>query len=199
MKKEPPASFGIRVEETLDGTSYSWKDQESAPAKFRRVAVHLLFACVAFCFALFVLSRLASGSEEVPPYFHWIVFGVCIVMVLSNLFVAYSTIKGRKPFVLTLSLGSIRYEMGTISKGTIDKEALNIRSLNEAITVAKKYMKRNLDMEISKVANLRLESIGEQQRLYLDYEGETCEIGPTLSGPEREWLYELLREHSGMS
>jgi len=146
-----------------------------------------------------VLSRLALGSEEAPPHVLWIVFSFCIVAALVHLCFAYTTIKGRKPFVLTLSAGSIRYETGTISGGTIDKEASNVRSLNEAMTVAKKYWKRNLDMEISKVANLRLEGIGEQQRLYLDYEGQTCEIGQTLSEPEREWLCELLREHCGMS
>ena len=199
MKKEPPSSFGIMVEETLDGISYSWKDRESNSTKFKRIVGLLLGVCIACCLVFVVLRQLADGSKEASPYFLWIVFGVCIVIALSWLYFAYDTIKGPKPFVLTLSAGSIRYRMGMISQDRINKDFANVQSLNKAITMTRKYVKQSRDMEISKVEDLRLEGIGEEQRLCLDYEGDTCEIGQTLSAPEREWLHELLREHCGMS
>ncbi|MHC4061609.1 MAG: hypothetical protein ACYSUC_03915 [Planctomycetota bacterium] len=199
MKREPPVGFKIQVEQSLRGTAYSWKDEETTPAKFRRVVLHLLMVCAAAFLAFFVLSELTSGSTEAPPRFLWIVFAICIIMVLANVFLVYSTLKGRKPFVLTLSPGRIHYQMGSIGQSTIDKESSNIRSLNQAMTMCKKYSRRNLDMDASKIVNLRLERAGERQSLCFDYEGDSLEIGQALSEPEREWLYGLLREHCGIA
>jgi hypothetical protein len=58
-----------------------------------------------------------------------------------------------------------------------------------------KYKNRTYDLETSQMNNLRLERAGERQRLTFDYGRERIEIGCTLSEPEREWLYGVLREH----
>jgi len=197
MINEPPLGFKIQVEETLRGTTYSWRDEESTSAKFKRVIFHLLIVCGAVFFGLFVLNQLTSGSEEAPPYFLWGMFVFCVLMALFNLSLIYSKLKGPKPYILTLSPGSIHYQVGTLSESSIDMELRNVRSLNEAITMCKKYRKRNLNIETSKIANLKLERVGEKQRLSFDYEADRIEIGETLSEPEREWLYEILKEHIG--
>ena len=42
---------------------------------------------------------------------------------------------------------------------------------------------------------LNLERIGERQKLFFVYGGRRIEIGDSLSEPEREWLYEIIKEH----
>lgn len=198
MIREPPSGFKIQVEETLRGTAYSWKDEEGNSARFRRIIFHLLIVCAAVFFGLFVLSQLASGSKEAPSYFLWGMFVFCVLMALFNLSLIYSKLKGPKPFILTLSPGNIHYKVGTISESSINSELSNVKSLNEAIAICKKHRKRNLNIETSKIANLKLERVGEKQRLSFDYEADRIEIGETLTEPEREWLYEILKEHCGV-
>jgi hypothetical protein len=199
MIKEPPSGFKIQVEETLRGTKYSWRDEESTSAKFKSLILHILIVCFALFFGLFILIRFMYGPEEAPVYILCIVFAVCILMVLSNGYLAYKTLKGPKPFLLILSPGNILYESGTISESSIREIARNVQGLNEVFEMSKKYTKRSLNIATSNITNLKLEREGEKQQLCLDYEGQRIEIGPTLSEPEREWLYEVLKQHCGIS
>src|SRR5262249_53964630 len=45
--------------------------------------------------------------------------------------------------------------------------------------------------------SLRLERVGERQRLSVDCGADGVEIGTTLNEGERDWLYRLLREWAG--
>jgi hypothetical protein len=78
----------------------------------------------------------------------------------------------------------------------MNSELSNVRSLKEVITICKR--KRNVDVQTSKIINLKLERVGEKQKLSFDYEADRIEIGETLTEPEREWLYEILKEHCGV-
>jgi hypothetical protein len=49
----------------------------------------------------------------------------------------------------------------------------------------------------SELGEIRLERVGERQRLTVDWSAERIEIGSTLGEPEREWLASVLRIWSG--
>jgi hypothetical protein len=49
----------------------------------------------------------------------------------------------------------------------------------------------------SELGEIRLERVGERQRLTVDWGAERIEIGATLREPEREWLAKVLRAWAG--
>ncbi|MHC4478427.1 MAG: hypothetical protein ACYTEL_22535 [Planctomycetota bacterium] len=196
MQKEPPCEFNIELEETLDGTIYTWKDEEDTFTKFRRVAFILMMCCAVVFFVLFMLSEGTGNSDGAPNWFLWegpviISLGglVCICLI-------YWMLKPKRPFKLILSPGRVRYEKGSISISTMDKEVEDVRSLRDVMAMIKKKPQKNrYDLDTSDITDLRLERVGDKQRLSLDHGAETVEIGAALSEPEREWLYEILKQH----
>jgi hypothetical protein len=82
----------------------------------------------------------------------------------------------------------MRFETGTTGSDRVFHSRLP-RELVE------KYRNRIYEIETSQLDSLRLERIGERQRLTFDHGRERIEVGKTLSEPEREWLYQIIKDH----
>jgi hypothetical protein len=199
MKKEPLSDFKVEVEETTDGTTYTWKDEEDTFTKYRRVAFILMMSCAVVFFALFVLSERTPDSAEGPNWLFWKGLAIISLGGLVCICLIYSTLKPKKPFKLVLSPACIQYEKGSISTSTRDKEADDVRSLKDVMAMTKKPQKNRYDLDTSNITDLRLERVGKNQKLSLYHGTEVIEIGPSLSEPEREWLCEILRKHTDAS
>jgi hypothetical protein len=119
----------------------------------------------------------------------WTIGGVMIMYSIYNI------VKPLKPAYLKLSIGAIRYETGT--------EPFNFfmwdyRRRKESSGFFKRSRDKVYDVENANIQNLQLERVGERQRLSFDYGVQRLEIGKSLTEPEREWLYDILKEHLGI-
>ncbi len=195
MFKEPPTGLKIEVQETLDGTEYRWKVEEGFSSRLKSLAFSLLMILAAGFFGLFTLSKFRPDPKEAPEYILFIVLAFSILLFLSGIFFVFTKLRRQKPFVLTLSPGRICYKTGSFSESFIKAETANVQNFSDAMDIYRRYCSPKSDIDTSKITNLQLNVANNRQRLTFDFGADRIEIGPTLTEPEREWLYEILKSH----
>jgi len=191
MVNNPPEGSRIELKRDIHSTSYIWKN----PGKglgFRN-AFLFFWLCGWTIGGLMALIHIFGGSfeKEEDRWFMlaWLTFwAVGEVVVISIL---YFALRPQKPSVLTLSPGSIHFETGTRPLGSFNADY----ETSHPLAFFEKYKNKIYVLETSQINNLKLERAGERQRLTFDYGRERIEIGDSLSEPEREWLFDILREH----
>jgi len=191
MINNPPEGSRIEIERNIHSTSYIWKN---AKRGFSFQYAFLFFwLCGWTIGGLMALIRIFGESfeeeEERCFMFAWLTFwAVGEVVVISIL---YFALRPQKPSVLTLSPGRIHFETGTRPLGSFNA----YYEMRHPMAFFQICRNKTYDLEASQIDNLKLERVGERQRLTFDYGRERVEIGDNLTEPEREWLYNLLREH----
>ena len=100
----------------------------------------------------------------------------------------------QKPRPESLTFGPVlRYDPGSFlaipTNGDMDRESARAFRLWRPPPVR--------EIPWSELGPIRLERVGERQRLTVDWGAERIEIGATLREPEREWLAEILRAWAG--
>jgi len=193
-RREAPEGSRVKVEQDGHSTIFVWKDVDRRLTK----AGHLVFLICLIGFGGFFLVSVVRHSVSGPDQWHlgalWILVLVfAILFMVGGFFFLFSTLRPTRPFKLVLSARGIRYEMGDISFRSINAD--KIQDLGEITTRMKKYRKRVYEAKTSEVTNLKFERVGDKKRLSFDTGADRVEIGETLSEREKEWLYEILREH----
>lgn len=196
MNKEPPEGSAIRVDRDIHTTVYTWDNGKSSVFRYLVAAFFLIFLCFWF---VGEISAIRSLMKDDMPLFGrlfvlfwlggWTVGGVMIMYFIYNL------IKPMKPAILKLSVGSIRYETGT---EPFDFFMWDYRQRKEFSGFFKRFHNKVYDVESANIQNLQLERVGERQRLSFDYGAQRLEIGKALTEPEKEWLYDILKEYIEM-
>ncbi|MBA7630142.1 hypothetical protein ES703_37652 [subsurface metagenome] len=194
MKKEPPEGSKIKVEQDVHSTTYMWKDDDKMFTKLGHLAFSVFLIGFAVAFWISAIRHLVSESNKwnfgLPLLLAFVFTALCAT---GGFFFFFITLKSKKPFKLILSPRHIQYKIGDINFRAMD--TAKFRDLNDLTATIKKYRKRIYEAETSKITNLRLERVGDRQRLSFDWGADRVEIGETLSDIEREWLYEILKEH----
>jgi hypothetical protein len=194
MEYEPPVGSKIRVEWTMDDTTFVWKDKGGGIGRYARAGFVLFWLCLWMLTAIRGVSeiteRLSKGDVCFPLLFTflWMMFGV---FGLSDL---YHTLRPEKPTVLTLSPGHIEYKPGI---PRVRSEVLRYDRSRRRSGFFGRARKESLKVQTTEMTNLRLERIGESKRLSFDYGANRVIIGLSLSDPEKEWLYQILRKRVG--
>jgi len=197
MNREPPEGSAIRVDRDIRTTVYSWDNGKTSILRYLIVIPLLLFLGPWF---MGEISAIRSLMKDDMPLFGrlfmifwlggWTVGGIMIMYSIYNL------VKPLKPASLKLSTGAIRYETGT---EPFDFFMWDYRRRKEFSSFFKRFRNKVYDVESANIKNLQLERVGERQRLSFDYGVQRLEIGKSLTEPEREWLYDILKEHIGIS
>ncbi|MDH4240787.1 MAG: DUF2244 domain-containing protein [Phycisphaerae bacterium] len=197
MGYEPPEGSKINIERDIDSIRYNWQEGKKSIGHY----LVLAFMCFWFCgwtvggfvaIYIFIVTVVAYFINKVPifaPLFvlFWLgAWAIGEILVFKTL---YYALRPKKPSVLTLSNRGITFETGTSSP------ILAQRQYHRKAFSFKKFKNRTFDLGMNETETLRLESIGEKQRLSFDHGAERIEIGETLTEPEREWLYNVLTEH----
>lgn len=196
MNKDPPEGSAIRVDRDIHTTIYSWDNGKTSILSYLSVVLLVVFLGFWLMGEISVIRSLMK--EDVPLFGRlfmifwlggWSIGGVMIMYSI------YNTVKPLKPASLKLSTGVIIYETGT--------EPFNFfmwdyRRRKEFSGYFKRSRNKVYDVESANVQNLQLERVGERQRLSFDYGVQRLEIGKSLTEPEREWLYNILKEHLGI-
>ncbi|MDQ3748854.1 MAG: hypothetical protein M3367_07565 [Acidobacteriota bacterium] len=116
----------------------------------------------------------------------WTVGGL---MAMRNV---YLLARPTKPEQLTFDSISLNYQRGTAPFAGVE---WNFGKRNND-NLFKAFQKKKNKYSILKkdIGDVKLERIGEHQRLTIDNGSERIEIGEFLQEPEREWLSEVLKK-----
>lgn len=115
----------------------------------------------------------------------WTIGGVTAILALAAL------IRGPRPERIILAPELLSYDAGTAFFHNPDE--------NSKRSFRSYWNARPQEFARAGLGTIRLERVGERQRLSIDVGAERIEIGPTLKEPEREWLAQVLRAWAGQS
>lgn len=195
-RRQSPEGSRVKAEQDAHSTSFVWKDSDRKSTKLGHLVFSFFFIGFSAFFLVSVIRHFTGGSDQwhlgVPLLLALI---LTILGMTGGFFLLFITLKSTRPFKLVLSPGNIRYEIGDISSRSINARAHKIQDLSEIAAWMKKYRKRVYEAQTSKVTNLKFERVGDKKRLSFDIGADRVEIGEILSDIEKEWLYEILREH----
>jgi len=190
MKREPPKGTKIEIERKAGSTTYRWSNKEK---KLDLPKVFLMTWLAGWTIGgITVLSILISGSldaEDKSFFWKWIL-GWAAGEVIAICFL-YVLLKPLKPSVLILYEGSLHFETGTRPSVTT-----HLEKHRQDLATYLKGLKNNIyEVGVSELESLSLERKNERQTLCFYYGDEEVEIGDALTEPEREWIYEVIKEH----
>ncbi|MHC4528865.1 MAG: hypothetical protein ACYS29_13400 [Planctomycetota bacterium] len=197
MENEPPQGSKIRMERHIDSTCYIWTEDKRGFAHYVISAFMLLWFCAwtagggitILLFITLLFRAISGGAPWLAVLFTMAWLGgwtIGEVVVFETL---YRALRRQKPAVLTLLSGRIRFETGT-------RPLILGQRTQTGFCSHKQLDNRIYELSTIELANLRLERVGDEQRLSFDRGVERVEIGQSLSEPERQWLYEVLLEHA---
>jgi phosphate/sulfate permease len=197
MAKAQPHDSQIEVHRDLSTTTYTWRDLSKRRLKLGTVVGTIVTACAIIVTEISLVYTLIKESSNGQIHQGLLIASI-IVGLIAVIYVwfTYFVILNpkRKPFKLTLSPGKLKYELGylNIDFSNYEKATAQIDNVS-ALFKKTKLMKS--EIETSDITNLKLEQIAQTKRLSFDYQAERIEIGESLSDADREWLYEILRDH----
>ena len=194
MNIESPAGTKIEVDRDIYSTTYFWKNGEKGLGQYP-VAAFLIFWFCGWTVGGFMAVKAFFKGDDAPLFgrlflLFWL--GGWAVGEVAVAFILYSIFRPLKPAKLTLSKGLFEYQTGT------KPFSFNYYTYHQSSQRPKFFQSisnKSYRIETRELKNLRLDRVGERQRLTFDMGIERIEIGETLSEPEREWLYEVLKRH----
>jgi hypothetical protein len=188
MSRNPPEGSRIALERETSSTSYIWKNHTK---DFGLLNVFLFLWLGGWTFVGLIVLTNGTFEKDEDRWFmlswliSWTIGGIAVIIIL------YLTLRPQKPSILRLSSDKIHFETGTYSLSLFNEDY----GARNPLAVLKKCKNKIYDIETSQINNLRIERVNEKQRLTFDYSGEKIEIGNVLTEPEREWLYNIPKEH----
>lgn len=191
---ELPANSVIQVEETSDGLELRWLNPRgNVVAKYGLTVFTMLWLGMWARGAAFAIRELLDewGSKgTISPFLAvwlalWLVAGgFAIALVIS-------TLTPRRPEVLALESTRFRHREGTPPFEYGMRQWWRWWRYRWLWKLFRRLKRTEGDKRI--VGNVRLDWVGERQRLTLDVGSEQIEIGQHLREPEREWVAEALQ------
>lgn len=195
MNIEPLQGSAIKLDRDMHCITYSWVNGKKSLLQYP-AALFMLFWLGGWAVGEYMAAKELFTGDKMPLFGKlflgfwlcaWTVGGAAVACGL------YSFLRPPKPAKLTLSAGAIEYQTGTSPENVFNRSTYN--QTGEKPNLFKFFRNKIYKLDMSEVKNLRLEYAGERQRLTCDKGIERIEIGPTLTEPEREWLYGILNNH----
>lgn len=196
MSQLPAKPVGSIIEEIdeFDGRSYRWKPYPWSifyylPAIF--LSIWLVGWSVGFVAAITSLIKNPNGPNQAFLLLWlalWAVGGILAGTML------YFIVRPARHESITLGRFDFRYDPGSFPIGMLMNPATAMRYQNPfyAFNLFFRTWKR-IELSKADVGQIKLERIGERQRLYFDHGADRIEIGENLREPEREWLAAIIQ------
>jgi hypothetical protein len=192
-----PLNSNIEVRDDFNQTIISWKNPRGGAARYL-TALFLLGWLGGWALGeYFAATTVLSGNPNLFVIFWLIAWTVGGVFVMRQIYFLLRPTKAEK---IILDATSLIFEAGTPNFGGVSFQGSNKRrnvdddggdALLPANSKSKYIVPRN-DM-----GEIKLERVGERQRLTFDYGAERVEVGFFLKEPEREWLFSVLKQWKG--
>lgn len=178
-----PVNSAIEVQNLIDRTIISWENPRGG---FRRFANLLFLTAWMGGWVMGEMTALSGiiRGEALGFLIIWIIVwtagGVFCVAAIFQL------ARPSRPERIILDSLCISYEPGTEPFNTFGTKRRS-RSLFEIIKSRKGHRAAKKE-----IVGIRIDRVGERQRLSLDCGSKRIEVGRFLEGPEREWLLAVL-------
>lgn len=186
-----PINSTIEVISELNKTMIVWKNPRGSSTKYL-VVVFSLAWLVGWSFVLnSVINQILNEDYNSSLIFWLIGWSIGGIIALKSVI---QLIRPAKPEKLILDFETLTFEHGTpVFQGVEIRGFENNREDSTPSNSKRKY-----SIPKKEVGEIRLERIGERQRLSLDHGAERIEIGYYLTEPEREWLFSVLKNWKGV-
>ncbi|WP_020475563.1 hypothetical protein [Zavarzinella formosa] len=193
-----PDDSDIREEHRLTELVLSWPSVSRGAGRYAGAVFLVFFLCLWTIGWVGAAMQIAGGNKALIVWLAmWTFFGV----VLGRLF--WLVIQPSKPEILTLGADSFWYDPGTSLPA--DWKTNNFRWGNQQRLTSFGFLRllfrRHHPKEIAReeLTGVRLERIGDRQRLSFDAGADRKEIGRGLRESDREWLFTVLEQWRGDS
>ncbi|MHC4478429.1 MAG: hypothetical protein ACYTEL_22545 [Planctomycetota bacterium] len=193
MEYDPPEGSGIKIVQTRCETIYSWREQERRRTKWRIRLSAIVMLGFSAGFLIFGLYHPGTESGKWSTGLLVLLLVFTGLGIVGGLFFLVGSLRPARPFQLILSPGYVEYRPGVRNVDSFAKD--HAEALDYLADLMKKAKKLGSKIEVGDITNLKLETIDGRKRLSFDYAADRFEIGETLSDAERQWLYEVMREH----
>lgn len=184
-----PLNSEIQVVADFSRTVIWWKNPRGGGSRYLSILFMLAWlggwAVGEFAAALSVFSGKAN-LFVIFWLMAWTVGGAFAIRQV------YFLARPSKPEKIILDATSLTFEVGTSNaEGWSNKR-------KEDEDAAPAYSENKYIVPKKDLGKIRLERVGERQRLTFDYGAERVEVGFFLKEPEREWLFEVLKQWKGV-
>lgn len=185
LQAKPPGS-NITVEREFNRLTLSWKNPRGGGfVRYGQILFLTFWMCMWAVGETTVLREILSGNGGgflIVWLAGWTLGGVFCALTIFKL------IRPARPERISLDSIQLEHEPGSAPlawsfPGSAKRvNPLDMFKLRRRQTFAKKD-----------VGEIRLDRVGERQRLSFDYDASRIEVGEFLEEPEREWLFSALK------
>lgn len=179
-----PINSTIEVQNDFNSVSLSWKNPRGGWSRFATLIFLLGWMGGWFVGEVSAIRSILSGDPNL-----FIIFWV-IAWSAGGVFAAAMIFKLARPSrreSIVLDMLYLFHDPGTEPLSSFNKSDGNLNALD---LLRPRQSHRFAKKEIGEI---RLERIGERQRLSIDHGAKRIELGTYLEEPEREWLYSVLK------
>ena len=184
LPPKPPGSI-VEVQQSHNSVVLSWKSRQSGGCMRYGVLIFLLAWMGGWVLgetsAVRALLKGDGGAFLLFWLVGWTVGGIfCATMI-------YRLARPSRPERVTLELLHLIHQPAI--------EPANIFSWHDKESNLFEIFKPRKIRRMAKqeIGEIRIDRVGERQRLSLDYAAKRIEIGASLEEPEREWLFSVLQ------
>jgi hypothetical protein len=179
-----PIGSTIEVQRDFNSIALSWKNPSGGFARYGSLLFLLAWMGGWALGEKSALTEVVEGKGGGFLIFWltgWTVGGLfCAAMI-------FKLARPSRPEKLTLDTLHLMYEPGTQTIAPFGNQEKNSNAL-EMFRPSKSYKAGK-----NEIGEIRIDRVGERQRLSFDYGAKRIEVGEHLEEPEREWLLAVLK------
>jgi hypothetical protein len=200
----PPPPAGTTIVRATDppALSWQWKPAELHPARKALIAFAVLWLGMLVLFSVLLAAGLVDAVPEDSPMEEtglWVI--IALQILLGGLLFGVPAFWPRQPERLTLTDTTLEWDSGsaTLPLAFLAGGLIHFSSGTRPDHPPFIWKRRRLTASRDQITNVRLDRVGERQRLTIDHGADRIEIGACLREPEREWLVEVLKQWKAAS
>jgi hypothetical protein len=188
-----PLNSDIEVRDDFNQTIISWKNPRGGASRYL-TALFMLVWLGGWAMGEYFAASIVFGGNVNPFLVFWLIaWTIGGVFAMRNV---YFLARPTRPEKIILDAAALIFEAGTPNFPGMSFQGFNKRQDDDDSAPANaksKYVVPKKD-----VGEIKLERVGERQRLTFDYGAERVEVGFFLKEPEREWLFSVLKQWKGV-
>ena len=192
LSKPLPINSKIVIKNELNRTIISWKNPQGNWSRYL-ILIFLLAWIGGWATGEYSVAKKMLNGETNPFEIFWLIgWSVGGIFAMANIYLMVRPTKAEK---LNFDSYSLEFKSGTPPFAGINHSRNNEEKANKAAFFQRSKSKYIIPK--TEIGEIRLERVGERQRLRIDHGIERIEIGMFLQEPEREWLFEILKQWKG--
>jgi hypothetical protein len=192
LTKKPPLNSNIEVKNELNQTIISWKNPRGNWSRYL-IVIFLLAWLGGWATGEYSVAKKVLNGETNPFEIFWLIgWTVGGLFAMANIYFMVRPTKAEK---LNFDSYSLQFKPGTPPFAGINRSGNSDEDAKKATFFQKTKSKYIIPK--AEIGEIKLERVGERQRLRIDHGVERIEIGRFLQEPEREWIFESLKQWKG--